>query len=245
MYKNYVFDLYGTLIDIRTDEDSAMLWDKMAQIYSSLGARYTADELKYEFRRLEDKQKKKLRGRSKKKYIEPNLTLTFKELFLQKDVKCSDKQARIMAITFRTISRDFFKVYDGVYEFLEDLKKAKRKVYLLSNAQSDFTRPEIEMLGLTKYFDGIFISSEQGVCKPSRDFFEKLLKTYKLDPKKSVMIGNDPASDIAGANAVGRDSLYIHTEISPQDYEDKIRATYSIMDGNFNMVRALIFDGNK
>ena len=45
MYKNYVFDLYGTLIDINTDEWSIELWEKMAVYYGYMGAIYTAEEL--------------------------------------------------------------------------------------------------------------------------------------------------------------------------------------------------------
>ena len=28
-YDNYIFDLYGTLIDIHTDEEQSILWEKM------------------------------------------------------------------------------------------------------------------------------------------------------------------------------------------------------------------------
>ena len=34
-YKNYIFDLYGTLVDIHTEEDNQELWEKMRQ--ESLG----------------------------------------------------------------------------------------------------------------------------------------------------------------------------------------------------------------
>ncbi len=37
-YQNYIFDLYGTLLDIRTDEDDPLLWDRMAALYSCCGA---------------------------------------------------------------------------------------------------------------------------------------------------------------------------------------------------------------
>ena len=40
-FKNYIFDFYGTLVDIETDESSPVLWDTMAQIYQSYGANYT------------------------------------------------------------------------------------------------------------------------------------------------------------------------------------------------------------
>ena len=30
-YENYIFDLYGTLVDINTDEEKRELWAKLAQ----------------------------------------------------------------------------------------------------------------------------------------------------------------------------------------------------------------------
>ena len=45
-FKNYIFDFYGTLVDIETDEDSSVLWDTMAQIYQSYGASYTGEGLR-------------------------------------------------------------------------------------------------------------------------------------------------------------------------------------------------------
>ena len=32
VYKNYIFDFYGTLVDILTDEKDPALWDKLAQL---------------------------------------------------------------------------------------------------------------------------------------------------------------------------------------------------------------------
>ena len=41
MYKNYIFDLYGTVIDINTDEWNDDLWKKIAILYAYKGAHYT------------------------------------------------------------------------------------------------------------------------------------------------------------------------------------------------------------
>ena len=46
MYENYFFDLYGTLIDIRTDEGKPSLWRDAAKFYSLCGASYSASELR-------------------------------------------------------------------------------------------------------------------------------------------------------------------------------------------------------
>ena len=42
MYKNYIFDLYGTLVDIHTDEEQMLLWNKLSAFYRFQGANYTA-----------------------------------------------------------------------------------------------------------------------------------------------------------------------------------------------------------
>ena len=49
-YENYIFDLYGTLVDIHTDEEKTELWEKLAQFYGYYGAVYTAEELKTRMR---------------------------------------------------------------------------------------------------------------------------------------------------------------------------------------------------
>ncbi|MCM1213326.1 MAG: HAD family hydrolase [Lachnospiraceae bacterium] len=235
MYQNYIFDLYGTLADIRTDEDKPYLWKKLAEIYASFGAFYSPAELKREFRLLEQKEKTALGGKD----AEPDLRKVFAALYRHKEIACDDAQARMTAIFFRTISREKLTLYDGAEVFLKELKRRGKGVYLLSNAQADFTEPELSMLGLTPYFDGIFLSSRQGVKKPSPAFFNGLLKQYGLIKRESIMIGNDEASDIAGACAVGMDSLYIHTDISPKEY-GVYSATYRIMDGDFKKIAPLL-----
>lgn len=235
MYRNYVFDFYGTLADIRTDEEKPYLWEKMSEIYSAMGASWQPEELKQMFRTLECRERERIGTED----AEPDLTKVFALLYTEKGVSCGPVQAKMTAVTFRALSREFLRVYDGVEALLGELKERGKKVYLLSNAQTDFTRPEIEMLGLASYFDAIFISSEQGCKKPSPAFFEKLLKTYKLKASESIMIGNDESADIVGAKQAGMDSLYIHTEISPKEY-GKVEATYRVMDGDFRKIRGLV-----
>ena len=48
-YENYVFDLYGTLVDIHTEEDLDLVWEKLSLFYGYYDAHYTPEELKQEY----------------------------------------------------------------------------------------------------------------------------------------------------------------------------------------------------
>ena len=58
MYRNFIFDLYGTLVDIHTNEYKPSLWKKMALFYSFQGAAYTGKELRCRYRQLKTAARK-------------------------------------------------------------------------------------------------------------------------------------------------------------------------------------------
>ena len=238
MYKNYVFDLYGTLIDINTNENSAHLWKKLQEFYSFYGAVYAPGELKKEFFRICNEEEKKLKGYD---YPEIKIEKVFKKLFLNRGVKMDAKTCRLTGQFFRIYSTKYIKLYDGTLEILECLKKKGKKIYLLSNAQQIFTEYEMKALGIYDYFDGIVFSSDASCRKPSTKFYNILFEMYKLDKKDSVMIGNDWKSDIEGAKKFGIDSVYIHSNISPQDtIIENVQANLIIKDGNVKKLKKII-----
>lgn len=240
MYKNYVFDLYGTLIDINTDEWNDDLWKKMAILYSYRGAHYTYDELNSEYGRLVEKEKKAVRRRHPEfTQIDIKIEKVFRKLYTQKGAKVTKAQVLYTAEAFRCYSTKYIKLYDGVIDLLDTLKANGKKIYLLSNAQRVFTENELNIFGLTKYFDGICISSDEECSKPDAHYFEALFNKFGLEKSESVMIGNDYISDIGGAADFGIDSLYIHQSISPE-IEGELRSNYKIMDGDVFKIKKLI-----
>lgn len=244
MYDNYIFDLYGTLADIRTNEEKPYLWQKMSEFYTSLGASYTSRQLRQAFRRLEAEcicrmQREAEDAGQQDVLVEPDLTMVFQKLFQEKGVNCDRPKAQMTANFFRTLSRQLLRVYDGVKETLGELRGRGKRLYLLSNAQSDFTRPEMEIMGLTDFFDGILISSEEGCKKPCAAFFRRLLERYDLAPARSLMTGNEENSDIAGACQMGMDSLYIHTATSSQP-QGKYKPSYCVMDGDWGKAAEIL-----
>ena len=240
MFKNYIFDLYGTLIDIRTDEEDDALWEKMVMVYGYKECHYSVFEMRRHYKELCAREKAKVKAQfPKRTNVDFDLRIVFRELYEIKGYTPSDEEVDLTASFFRCTSTKFIKLYDGVIDFLESLKKKGKKIYLLSNAQRSFTLPELKMMGLYDYFDGIFISSDLCASKPSVDFFDALFKKYKLKKIESIMIGNDFISDISGAYEFGIRSLYIHQEIS-SPITGKLLSDWSVMDGDFRKVKPLI-----
>ena len=243
MKENFIFDLYGTLVSIHTDEGKRSFWTKMADLYGSFGAEYSATELKKAYLRLCASEEKKLQKKYGP-YAEIELRKVFVALFREKGVAPKKDLIEYIGVTFRVLSRSHIYVYDGVFDLFEEIKRQGKKIYLLSNAQNVFTIPELKVTGLYEWFDGIYISSDKHLKKPDGRFLEQLLLKYGLDKEASVMIGNDRTSDIAVANACGVDSLYIHSENS---YPDRIhpkadceKATFEVLDGAVGKIKRLL-----
>ena len=51
-YESYIFDLYGTLIDILTDETSPAFWRRIAGLYGCRGAKYGPRTMRESYRAL-------------------------------------------------------------------------------------------------------------------------------------------------------------------------------------------------
>ena len=220
MHKNYFFDLYGTLVDIRTDEQKPSLWHGTAEFYSLCGAPYTATEIHARYLALCAEETEKLAAACPvlgTEGVEIELRNVFRRLFEEKGITVSATRVEDTALLFRLLSfgREP-RLMDGVKKTLGALRRQGAHLYLLSNAQSCFTIPELRRLGLLDgFFDGIFLSSDFGSKKPSSDFFHAALAKAGLSCSEVLMVGNDPEADIRGAAAVGMKSRYIHSWQSP------------------------------
>ena len=212
MYRNVLFDLYGTLVDIHTDEKKRYLWQKMSDFFRAYGAYYTPTSLRQAYLHYVTQLESQLEG----PHPEIQIELVFLQLYLDKGIHADPALIQSTGTAFRTISRSRLVLYPDVLDLLNGLKERHIGIYLLSNAQHLFTEPEMQMTGLLPFFDGVFYSSDIGCKKPDPTFMELLLSTYGLDKKECVMIGNEAASDVAIAEACGMDSIYLHTNLSPQ-----------------------------
>ena len=230
-YRNYIFDLYGTLVDICTDETDRRLWEHMSLFYGYYGAHYEAEELQRTYLALVRRKERALKQEhtvvyAHEAYPEIPIEEVFEELYTKKGVVPDHALTIHTGQMFRAYTTKHIRLYAYAKEMLSALREAGRGVYLLSNAQRIFTENELYYLGIHDLFDGILISSEHGCKKPDERFFRILLEQYGLLSEESLMIGNDMKTDIAGAKRIGMDSFYLHSAISPQ-IEGKVDIEYS------------------
>ena len=213
-YKDLIFDLYGTLVDIRTEEN-AEVWEKTALYFGYYGARYTPEELENAFLSRMNARKAEA-GQSYVCFPDIPVEKVMAELFRAKGIsENADTLATNAAQLFRVCSTRYIKLYPDVIAALELLRNRGHRLWLLSNAQRVFTEFELRHLGIDNMFDKIYISSDFGFRKPDKRFFKALLDEQNLDPNCCLMIGNDRETDIAGATALGLATLFMHTNISP------------------------------
>lgn len=206
--KNIMFDLYGTLIDIHTDEESVRFWNRLIKKIKP-SVPYTAAELKKKYLiKCKDLEKEK---------EEINILDVFMDIF---DV--DKEKARTIAIEFRRLSTKYIRLYKGVRKLLKKISREGYQLFILSNAQESFTLPELKKLKIDSYFNGIAISSDYGVKKPNREFYKRAMQNFKIET--AVMIGNDVECDILPAQAIGLKTIFIESNLTPKhDYEEKIK----------------------
>ena len=203
---NFVFDLYGTLIDIKTDEGKAAPWRALAGKLRGCKRRYAWTK---------DSYKQLCAGEVRYEGHEFDLLRVFEKMLEAEGLDVADAPA--LAHGFRDASMEKLRLFPLVKEMLTGLKARGAGVYLLSNAQSCFTLRELDTLGLTELFDGIVISSEVGWKKPHGEIFKIAFEKFGITEKDSYYVGNDLRDDVFGAHGAGMKTVYIETEQS-RDY---------------------------
>ncbi len=208
-YQNYIFDLYGTLVDIRTDEESSMLWEWMAiELQEKYNTFTNGTKLQEDYLRMVKEEEEVLAAQNGSAYPEIQIEKVWNRIL---DGSCTMEDTKKVCKAFRDMSRARLEVYPGVQEVFAAIRAAGGRIFLLSNAQWIFTEEELRMCGLRDSFDDIFISSDLGIKKPDRNFLRKLMEKHNLDVQDTVMIGNEVKADVGIATAVGMDAVYINT----------------------------------
>ena len=200
------FDLYGTLVDIHTDEEDPWVYATLAEYLAYWGVSITAADLAREYR---SRVRSHLQA-SGERFAEVDVAVVFRELMAayrrfrpdgsHRDL--DDTAITAAALLFRTLTRRRFSTVPDVHRVLERLR-IRYQLGLISDAQWVFTEPELEIADLARFFPVRVLSSQVGVKKPDPRPFLQAMRALGVPPEASVYVGDNPPKDLAGARGVG------------------------------------------
>ncbi|MFG1615309.1 HAD family hydrolase [Nonomuraea wenchangensis] len=108
--------------------------------------------------------------------------------------------------------------YPGVREALAELRAGGWRVGIATNGSGERQLAKIRRTGLDTLIDGYAISGAEGVHKPAAELFAIAARRCGADlAAGGWMVGDDPATDVAGARAAGLRSVWIDHGVWPVD----------------------------
>jgi HAD superfamily hydrolase (TIGR01509 family) len=98
-------------------------------------------------------------------------------------------------------------------ETVAALKAAGFKIGLVSNTMFAGAAHQADMarFGLVDYFDAMVFSADENKWKPTPLPFFQVLEKLDAAGATAVYVGDDPASDVAGAHAAGMRAVYFRS----------------------------------
>jgi putative hydrolase of the HAD superfamily len=208
MKKALIFDLYGTLIDIITDEFDPWVYSVLSQYLSYHAVKIKPDELKEAYFKGIERHFQQ----SSEEYPEVDVYKIFQEI-MQSYGNTRYSKAIVIdtAILFRSLTRKHFGLFPSLIDTLARLSE-NYNMAIISDAQWVFAEPEIEMLGLDRFFKLRILSSCLGFKKPDVRLFDLAMEKLKVRPEESVYIGDTLHRDLVGAKGAGMKCILFKSE---------------------------------
>lgn len=222
-YSTFIFDLYNTLINIRTDESSEKAWNIVRAEMAARSVSFDGNLLAAVNADFETQIKRA--HAEGVVYPEIDWVEALCNLF---GGKITTTEAEELFKKYRAATCIYMYPFPDAAKTLETLKNIGAQVYLLSNAQSCVTKDEFAQSGLDKYFDGVMFSSDEKIAKPSAEFFDRLFKKYDIDKKSAIMVGDDKRNDMDGARAYGIARFRVKKGVNGKRAEKLIRLAKSV-----------------
>ncbi|HNR54696.1 MAG TPA: YjjG family noncanonical pyrimidine nucleotidase [Flavobacteriales bacterium] len=145
-----------------------------------------------------------------------------------KDERLADRMGRdYLALTPKRKA-----LMPGARELLADLGSLYR-IHVITNGFHEVQEEKIASSGLGHHFDLVLSSEMAGAKKPDPRIFRAALERTKASAGESLMIGDNPEADIAGARNAGWDQAHF----APNGGGDE-RATYVL--GRLDDLRTIL-----
>jgi len=199
MRRAIFFDLYGTLIDILTDEYDPGVYSALSRYLSYHSVNISPEEFRKTY--FEDIQRQL--KQSQESCPEVDVFKIFWNMMQRYGHgDCSKSVVADTAKLFRSLTIRRFGVFAGVDNVLASLF-GKVELAIISDAQWIFAEPEMAMLGLRPFFKCVVLSSRMGFKKPDVRLFDLAMRKLAATPEASIYIGDNPQKDMEGAKRAG------------------------------------------
>jgi putative hydrolase of the HAD superfamily len=216
--KSILFDLYGTLIDIETDESLEEIYRGIAHYLTYHGVYLHRWEVRDRYYEIMKQQKVE----GGEEYPEIDVEAIWNSFLSQEGIGAPlvrRKLALFLAQLYRAISRKRLQLYPDVKRVLDELHPTYRMA-LVSDAQPCYALPEMKAVGLEGYFDPVIISAHYGFRKPDTRLMGKALDTMELMPAEVICVGNDMYRDIYGASRLGIRTIFVESNQGAKSHAD-------------------------
>jgi len=218
--KGIIFDVYGTLIDIQTDEGYEEIYRAISHFLTYHEIYMHRWEVKDAYYRIMENQRKAC----SEEHFEFDAVEVWREFLKQNSGDSAlpsykSKQLPLfLAEMYRAVSRKRLQLYPGVKALLDELRPRFR-IAAVSDAQKIWLVPEMRAVGIGSYFKPVIISSDLGFRKPDRRIFETALSGLKLEPKEVIFVGNDMYRDMFGARQLGLNTVFFSSNQGRKEME--------------------------
>ena len=100
----------------------------------------------------------------------------------------------------------------GALEALRELSTKSVKLGVISKTGNSSSRAYgrmFEAMGIDGFFDVVSLSNELAMAKPSPEIFRHTLDALGVEASRTLHVGDNPATDVAGAAAVGMKTAWL------------------------------------
>ena len=189
--KAIVFDAYGTLFDVNSAAEKCK--DRIGNKWEDFANFWRTTQLEYTWLRS-------LMNRHKDFW-------TITEDSLEKSMKVFD-----IDMGMKNDLLNLYKVlspYPEVKEVLENLKKKKIKLAILSNGTPALLSELVKGNDLQNLFDDLFSIEEVGIYKPNSKVYNLPVNKYKIKPNEVTFLSAN-TWDVSGGGNYGYNAVWVN-----------------------------------
>jgi len=200
-----LFDCYGTLIDILTDEHDIRTYRCLSRWLLYQGVRIAPESLRDCYLR----RVREAADRTGERYPEVRVEEVFAGICAEHGMWEADFERLGVeaARTFRAASLRRLGVI-GKSRQLLDLFGAK-KLGVVSNGQRVFSEQEMRMLEFYDRLGFVIFSSDLGYQKPDPRIYAAALGRMRLSAPEVLFIGDNPGNDVDAPRRLGMQALHV------------------------------------